>query len=77
VSYSFVRSCGLESEPLDVILAVATLVGKKIVCTLVVRSCLVLFNGHIMSTNLIMFEMSGFDVILVMDWLSMYHTYVD
>jgi hypothetical protein len=30
-----------------------------------------------MPTNLVVFEMSGFDIILGMDWLSKYHACVD
>jgi hypothetical protein len=77
VSYSFSRDCNLMSEWLDVDLAVATPVGKTVVCTSVVRNCPIFVQGHVMPTNLVIFEMSGFDVILGMDWLSMYHACVD
>jgi hypothetical protein len=30
-----------------------------------------------MPTNLVVFEMSGFDIILGMDWLSKYHASID
>jgi hypothetical protein len=76
VSSSFTRNCGLISEWLDVDLAVATPVGKTVVCTLVVRNCPIYVQGHV-PADLVIFEMSGFDVILGMDWLSMYHACVD
>jgi hypothetical protein len=56
---------------------VATPVGKTVVCTSVVKRCPVTIKGHVMPANLVIFEMSGFDVILGMDWLSMYHACVD
>ena len=77
IPYSFAKSCSLELESLDLNLTMATPVGKIVVCTLVVRRCPVTIKGHIMPTNLVIFEMSGFDVILGMDWLSMYHACVD
>lgn len=77
VSYSFSRDCNLMSKWLDVDLAVATPVGKTVVCTSVVRNCPISIQGHVMPANLVIFEMSGFDVILGMDWLSMYHDCVD
>ncbi|XP_059455137.1 uncharacterized protein LOC132185375 [Corylus avellana] len=77
VSYFFVKACCLESEALDVNLAVATPIGSIILCTLVVKNCPILVEGHVMPANLVIFEMSGFDIILGMDWLSMYHAYVD
>jgi hypothetical protein len=77
VSYSFSRDCNLMSEWLDVDLAVATPVRKIVVSTSVVRNCPISIQGHVMPANLVIFEMSGFDVILGMDWLSMYHACVD
>ena len=77
ISYSFAKSCSLELESLDLNLTVATPVGKIVVCTLVVRRFPVTIKGHIMPANLVIFEMNGFDVILGMDWLSIYHACVD
>jgi hypothetical protein len=71
VSYSFSRDCNLMSEWLDVDLAVATPVGKTVICTSVVRNCPISTQGHVMPANLVIFEMSGFDMILGMDWWSM------
>ncbi|XP_059460327.1 uncharacterized protein LOC132189598 [Corylus avellana] len=77
VSYFFAKTSNLKLESLDVSLAVTTPVGKTVVCTSVVRRCPVSIKGHVMPVNLVIFEMSGFDVILGMDWLSMYHACVD
>jgi hypothetical protein len=77
VSYSFSQYCNLMSEWLDVDLAVASPVGKTVVCTSVVKNCPISVQGHVMPANLVIFEMSEFDVILGMNWLSMYHACVD
>jgi hypothetical protein len=37
----------------------------------------ILVEGHVMPANLVVFEMSGFDIILGMDWLSKYYACVD
>jgi hypothetical protein len=55
VSCSFTKNCGLESELLDVNLAVATPVGKTVVCTSVVSSCPISMQGHVMPANLVFF----------------------
>ncbi|XP_062170983.1 uncharacterized protein LOC133876754 [Alnus glutinosa] len=77
VSHSFSRDCNLMSEWLDVDLAVNTPVGKTAICTSVVRKCSISVQGHVMPANLVTFKMSRFNVILGMDWLSMYHACVD
>jgi hypothetical protein len=77
ISNSFAKSCSLKLESLGLNLSVATSVGKTVVCTSVIRRYLVTIKGHVMPENLVIFEMSGFDVILGMDWLSMYHACVD
>jgi hypothetical protein len=77
VSCYFSRNCGLGSEWMDVHLAVATLIGKIVVCTFIVKSCPISMQAHIMPANRVVIEMSGFDVILGQDWLSIYHACVD
>jgi hypothetical protein len=64
ISNSFAKSCSLKLESLGLNLSVATPVGKTVVCTSVVRRCPVTIKGHVMPANLVIFEMSGFDVIL-------------
>jgi hypothetical protein len=77
VSYCFAKACFSKSEALNVNLVVATPVGSTILCTSIVKNCPILVEGHIMPVNLIIFEMNGFDIILDMDWLSMYHACMD
>jgi hypothetical protein len=77
VSNCFAKACCLESEALDINLAVATPIGSTILCTSIVKNCPIQVEGNIMPANLVVFEMSGFDIILGMDWLSKYHACVD
>ena len=77
VLYCFAKAYCLESEALDVNLAVATPIGSTILCTSIVKNCPIMVEGHVMPANLVVLEMSGFDIILGMDWLSKYHACVD
>jgi hypothetical protein len=74
VSYCFAKASCLELEALDINLAVATPIGNTILCTSVVKNCPILVEGHVMPANIVVFEMSGFDIIFGMDWLSKYHS---
>jgi hypothetical protein len=77
VSYCFAKAYCLESEALDVNLAVATPIRSTILCTSVVKNCHILVEGHVMPMNFVVFEMIGFDIILGMDYLSKYHACID
>jgi hypothetical protein len=77
VLYCFAKASCLEPEALDVNLVVNTPTGSTSLCTSVVKNYLILVKGHVMPANLVVFEMSGFDIILGMDWLSKYHACVD
>ena len=77
VSYCFAKASCLESETLDVNLAVSTPIGSTILCTSIVKNCPIMVEGHVMPANLVVLEMNGFDIILGMDWLSKYHACVD
>jgi hypothetical protein len=77
VSNCFAKACCLEFEALDINLAIAIPIGSTILCTSVVKDCPIPVEGNIMPANLVVFEMSGFDIILGMDWLSKYHACVD
>jgi hypothetical protein len=60
-------------EPLNCSLVVTTPVGDLVVCNYVLRGCPMRIQGKLLSADLIVFEMNGFDAILGMDWLSQYH----
>jgi hypothetical protein len=77
ISSTFVRLCRLAVKPLDVGLAVETLVGKTVVCKIAVCGCLLSICGKILPANLVVFAMFGYDVILGMDWLAKHHANID
>ena len=77
MSCCFAKACCLESEALYVNLAVATLIRSTILCTSMVKNCPILVESHVMLANLIVFEMSGFEIVLGMDWISKYHACED
>lgn len=64
ISSTFVRLSRLTVRPLDVSLAVATPIGKTIVCKSAVCGCPLNICGKILPTNLVFFAMFGYDVIL-------------
>ena len=53
-----------------VILVVTTPMEEQILRTLVFKGCEILVEGVVLKANLIPLEMSDFDVILEMNWLS-------
>ena len=59
-----------ELTPLKSKLVVTTPLEERIVRTFVFRGCEVVIEGFVLKANLIPLEMSDFDVILGMDWLS-------
>jgi hypothetical protein len=77
ISSTFVRLSRLAVRPLDVGLAVATPVGKTVVCKSAVCRCPLSICGEILPANLVVFAMFGYDVILGMDWLAKHHANID
>jgi hypothetical protein len=77
ISSTFVRLSRLAVRPLDVGLAVATPVGKTVVCKSAVCGCPLSICGKILPANLVVFAMFGYDVILGMDWLAKHHANID
>ncbi|XP_040998170.1 uncharacterized protein LOC121244214 [Juglans microcarpa x Juglans regia] len=64
-------------EPLEPSMSVATPSGEHVNCDYVLIGCLIEIQGRILPADLIIFNMSGFDVILGMYWLSRNHACVD
>jgi len=56
---------------------VFTLSGASMSASLVIKSCAINIYGRGLPENLILLDMSGFDVILGMNWLAVYHANVD
>ncbi|XP_059654495.1 uncharacterized protein LOC132301240 [Cornus florida] len=81
-SYSFIASSfawalGLEVSQLDRPLCVDTPIGGSVALSRVCRSYSITIAGRVLEFNLILLEMTGFDVILGMDWLSSFRAVID
>ena len=67
----------LLPEYLDVPLSVATPLGDSSTLDLICRGCVVGLDFVEFGVDLIVLQMSEFDVILGIDWLSSYHVSLD
>ncbi|XP_059637343.1 uncharacterized protein LOC132279403 [Cornus florida] len=81
-SYSFIASSfawalGLEVSQFDRPLCVDMPIGGSVALSRVCRSCSITIIGRVLEFNLILLEMTGFDVILGMDWLSSFRAVID
>ena len=70
ISTSFALHANRELTPLKNKLVVTTPLGERILKTSVFKGCEVIIEGMVLTANLIPLEMTGFDLILGMDWLS-------
>lgn len=65
------------TEPLEPGMSVAMPSREHIICDFVLIGCTIEIQGRILPADLIIFNMSGFDVILGMGWLSQNRASVD
>ena len=70
ISTSYALYANRELTPLQNKLVVTTPLGERIPKTSVFKGCEVVIEGMVLKANLIPLEMTNFDVILGMDWLS-------
>ncbi|XP_059631122.1 uncharacterized protein LOC132274002 [Cornus florida] len=77
ISCTFALASGLEVGFLDRVLSVDTPVSGSLVVSRVVRDCAIVIAGWTLVLDLILLEMTGFDIILGMDWLSSFHATID
>ncbi|XP_026458737.1 uncharacterized protein LOC113359288 [Papaver somniferum] len=77
IASSFVLSLGLKTELLDGYLGVASAIGSSARIDRVARMCVVRIAKHEFLIDLFVMNMSGYDVILGMDWLSAHHAVFD
>ena len=77
VSSSFAAGLDLYCDLLDIHIRVSTPVGGSVIVEKVYRSCLVNFVGSDTHVDLIILEMTDFDVIMGMTWLSPNFTILD
>ncbi|XP_070035976.1 uncharacterized protein [Nicotiana tomentosiformis] len=68
---------GVLRESLGTPVYVSTAVGDSVVVDRVYRSCIVTFYGYKTREDLILLDMTNFEIILGMDWLSQYHAILD
>ncbi|XP_059630069.1 uncharacterized protein LOC132273052 [Cornus florida] len=77
IASSFTRALGLEVSQLDRPLYVDTPIGGSVILGRVCWGCSITIAGQVLEFNLIILEMTGFDVILGMDWLSSFRAVID
>ncbi|GJU13276.1 reverse transcriptase domain-containing protein [Tanacetum coccineum] len=77
LSLSFSKHIKAPSTPLDFALSISTPMGNNVVLSHEFRSCLLRFDDKIRSTNLLPLEMSNFDIIFGMDWLTEHRAAID
>ena len=74
---SCVRELGLEIETLEKSLYVSSPLGTKVRVDLMFQDCELEISGILLTMDLRVMDMSKFDVILGMDWLTTYRVVID
>ncbi|XP_070026077.1 uncharacterized protein [Nicotiana sylvestris] len=77
VSSLFAHFLDIPRESLGTLVHVSTLVGNSVVVDSIYRSCVVIFCGFETRADLLLLDMTNFEFILGMDWLSPYHAILD
>ena len=77
IAASCVRELGLEVETLEEPLYVSSPLGAKTSINLICRGCELEISGILLTVDLRVMDMSEFDVILGMDWLTACHVVID
>ncbi|XP_077228324.1 uncharacterized protein LOC143861265 [Tasmannia lanceolata] len=77
VSSAFATLHCLPTSPLDYDVCVSTPIGKEILTNRICKMCPVRIGNRELLAELILLDMSDFDVILGMDWLSTHYALVD
>ena len=81
-SYSFIATLvvielGLEVEALEEPLYVSSPLGIRVRIGMICRGCELEISGILLTVDLRVMNMSEFDVILGMDWLTAYRVFID
>ena len=74
---SVVKELVLEFETLEEPLYVSSLLGTKARLGMICRGCELEISGTLLTVDLRIMDMSKFDVILGMDWLTSYRVVID
>ena len=77
IAASVVRELGLEIETLEEPLYVSSPLGIRVSIDMICRGCELEIFGILLTMDLRVMDMSEFDVILGMDWLTAYRVIID
>ena len=77
IAPSCVRVLGLEVETLDEPLHVSSPLGTKEIIDRICRGCELEISGILLTVDLRVIDMSEFEVILGMDWLTAHRVVID
>lgn len=77
ISTMFAHLSKLATKPLSESLNVTLLMGDMVVCSKVVLGNPLVLCRHVLETNLIVFNLLGFDIILGMGWLSRHYACIN
>ena len=77
IAASVVKELGLEVETLEEPLYVSSPLGIRVRIGMICRGCELEISGTLLTVDLRIMDMSEFDVILGMDWLTAYRVVID
>ena len=77
IAASVVKELGLEVETLEESLYVSSPLGTRARLGMICRGCELEISGTLLTVDLRIMDMSEFDVILGMDWLTAYRVVID
>ena len=77
IAASVVRELSLEVETLEEPLYVSSPLGTRVSIYLICQDCQLEVSGILLTVDLRVMDMSEFDVILGMDWLTAYRVIID
>ena len=77
VAASCVKYLGLEVQTLEKLLYVNSPLGTRVSINLICRDCELEISGNLLTVDLRVMDMSEFDVILRMDWLTVHRVVID
>jgi hypothetical protein len=77
ISSTYVKLCSMNTQPLNQNITVLTPARDVVTCRKFIENCPIVIGNRVLSANLAVSQMLGFDIILGMDWLSKYHANID
>ena len=77
IAASCVKELGLEVETMENSLHVSSPLGTRVSVDLICRDCELEISGILLTVDLRVMDMSEFDVILGMDWLTAHQVVID